>query len=321
MKTYLSIDGGGTKTKYLLSDEKGRQLTEVTFGTTHYLQCGLDGLTANLKQGISQICQQANIEERDIAAAFFAAAGYGDIPEDEEKIRKAAQAAFGDIVFNVGNDCENALIGSLAGQPGINIVAGTGSIGLGFDDEGQLFRSGGWHHIFGGDEGSAYWLACHLIQEFTKQADQRKPKTYLYDYLRQHYQFKNDSDILVLTLEKWNFERETIAALAKDVYHCAQAGDPYCLSLYRQAAGELAEIIRAIKNTLTFSPPIKLSYSGGVFNAGDLILRPLAEQLSGESFELIEPLLTPHAGGIILALRLDHQEVNEEILANLAAIA
>ncbi len=318
MKTYLSIDSGGTKTKYLLCDESGRFLATTTLATAHYLQVGLAGLTANLKTGIQAVCQQANITANDIAAAFFAAAGYGDIPEDEEKITKAAQVAFGSIKFQVGNDCENALIGSLAGQAGINIVAGTGSIGLGFDNEGQLFRSGGWHHIYGGDEGSAYWLACHLIQEFTKQADHRKPKTYLYHYLRDTYQFKHDSDILVMTIEQWNFEREKVATLAKDVYNCAKAGDEYCLDLYKQAANELAEVILAIKNTLTFQKPIKLSYSGGVFQAGDLILAPLAAALDDE-FTVIEPLLSPEAGGIILALRLDNQEINPTILNNLAA--
>jgi len=318
MKTYLSIDGGGTKTKYLLTDELGRQLAETTTATTHYLQCGLDGLTANLQSGIQTICQQAKTTE--ITAAFFAAAGYGDIPDDEEKIATAAKAAFKDVLFGIGNDCENALIGSLAGDPGINIVAGTGSIGLGIDEQGILFRSGGWHHIFGGDEGSAYWLASHFIQEFTKQADDRHKKTYLYQYLRDKYDFKHDSDILVMTIEDWNFEREKIAAMAMDVYQCALAGDEYCLSLYKEAAFELAEVILAIKNTLNFSQPIKLSYSGGVFKAKEFILEPLRDILKNEEFELIEPLLTPHAGGIILAMRLDNQDMTREILDNLSKI-
>ena len=318
MKTYLSIDGGGTKTKYLLTDENGIQLAETTTATTHYLQCGLSGLTDNLQAGLMTICRQANIE--DVTAIFFAAAGYGDIPEDEEKIREAAGKAFENIPFGIGNDCENALIGSLAGDPGINIVAGTGSIGLGYDDNGQMFRSGGWHHIFGGDEGSAYWLACQLIKEFTKQSDGRHPRTYLYQYLKDKYHFKHDSDILVMTIEEWNFDREKVAALALDVYECALAGDECCLNIYKEAAKELTEIILAIKDCLSFNLPIKLSYSGGVFKAGKLILDPLRYELKADEFELIEPLLTPHAGGIILALRLDKREITPEILANLTKI-
>ena len=317
MKYFLSIDGGGTKTFYLLCDQQGRSLAGAFLATTHYLQCGLVKLTDNLNEGIASVCRSAKIDPQQITAAFFAAAGYGDIPADEVKIKNAAQQAFGDIPWQIGNDCENALIGSLAGQPGINIVAGTGSIGLGIDETARLFRSGGWHHIYGGDEGSAYWLACRLIQEFTKQADGRKPKTLLYDYLRKTYDFTFDSDILVRCIEEWGFQREKIAAMAVDVYNCALNGDPFCLDLYSLAAAELAEIISAIKTELAFKLPIKVSYSGGVFNSGKLILKPLESLLPKTDYLLCEPLLSPAAGGIILAMRLAGLTPTESILNKL----
>ena len=68
-------------------------------------------------------------------------------------------------------------------KQGIHVIAGTGSIGLGFDKDSYYVRSGGWHHLFGGDEGSGYWIGCQLIRHFTMQADGREEKTMMFDYI------------------------------------------------------------------------------------------------------------------------------------------
>lgn len=71
---------------------------------------------------------------------------------------------------------KNALAGSLLGKQGIHVIAGTGSIGLGFDKDSYYVRSGGWHHLFGGDEGSGYWIGCQLIRHFTMRRTEEKKK-------------------------------------------------------------------------------------------------------------------------------------------------
>ena len=43
MKTYLGIDGGGTKTKLILCGQDGKVLAEDTRPTCHYMQVGLSG--------------------------------------------------------------------------------------------------------------------------------------------------------------------------------------------------------------------------------------------------------------------------------------
>lgn len=56
--------------------------------------------------------------------------------------------------YKCGNDSQAAWAGSLACQPGVNIVAGTGAIGFGVDANGNMARASGWGP-FCGDEGSA----------------------------------------------------------------------------------------------------------------------------------------------------------------------
>ncbi len=84
--------------------------------------------------------------------------------------------------YRCGNDMVCAWAGSLGGEDGINIVAGTGSIGYG-ERRGRSARAGGWGEVFG-DEGSAYWIAVQGLNVFTRMSDGRLPKGSLYAVFR-----------------------------------------------------------------------------------------------------------------------------------------
>ena len=53
MKTYLGVDGGGSKTLFLLIDEQGQVLGTHTEGPAYHLEIGLEALEAMLSRGIS----------------------------------------------------------------------------------------------------------------------------------------------------------------------------------------------------------------------------------------------------------------------------
>ncbi|MEG0093854.1 MAG: BadF/BadG/BcrA/BcrD ATPase family protein [Erysipelotrichaceae bacterium] len=314
MKYYLGVDGGGTKTKFLLCDSTGKTLAESTQPTCHYLQCGLEGVTKVMKDGLTECVKISNVE---ISKIFVSCAGYGDIENDNLKIKNAVSMAFPDITFRVGNDTENALAGALAGKIGINIIAGTGSIALGIDSTGKTYRSGGWHHIFGGDEGSAYWIACHLILEFTRQSDGRDEKTFLYHYLKEKLNIKDDSDILQICVNDWNFDRTKVAALAALAYQMAKNNDPHAIRIYKAAAKELSEIILAVKQNLIYNKTVLVSYTGGVFKSEKFILNPLKNYLKNNSIKIVEPLLQPDQGSVILAMQMDNLKIDDKIIHNL----
>lgn len=318
MTYYIGIDGGGTKTKFLLCDQKGIILAEDIQPTSHYFQCGLDGLATVIETGITNILTNTKLQPSDIATCFAAIPGYGDIEDDNEKIENAVLKGMKNIKFEIGNDTDNGLAGSLAGQPGINIIAGTGSIGLGLNKKGETLRCGGWHHIFGGDEGSAYWLACKMILEFTRQSDGRDEKTPLYFYLKEALNLNNDSDILVRTITEMEFDRTKIAKLASYLSELAKQEDKYALLFYKEAAKELFDIINTIRLNLNMDKEeTSVSYSGGVFKSGRYILEPLADLFGGMNVKIVAPILPPDAGSLLLALKLDNIPLTNEIIENL----
>ncbi len=298
---FLGIDGGGTKTSFQLTNEAGVVLASLEKMPTNYLVDGLEQVKNVFKQGVIEICKEANIQVSDITRCFTSVAGFGDIKSDEPIVINELQTIFPELDLLVGNDTENALAGSLAGKPGINIIAGTGSIGLGRDTEGNTLRCGGWHHLFGGDEGSGYWIASKLLLAFTRQSDGRDKKTYLYQYLKDKFSWTDDSQMLTMIIEQWQEKRSKIASLAVEVTHCANQGDEVCISILKQAAKELSEIVLGIARGLNLRD-IDVSYSGGVFKAQSFVLGPLAAYLSDYHLKLVEPILSPAAGAIILAM-------------------
>lgn len=323
MKYYLGIDGGGTKTKFTLCDENMKVINEYTGPACHYLQCGYDGLEAIMAEGLDKVCGGAttadgsSLTPADIAFAFVGCAGYGDVATDAPLIGDAIRRGLGDVPVAMGNDCENALAGALGDRPGINIIAGTGSVGCGINEAGDYARCGGWHHVLGGDEGSGYWISWRLIQEFQRQSDGRHERTLLYDALRQALNLDTDDAIVTRVVEEWNLDRTKIASLAPLVSELAVNGDQYAKAILQDAAAELAELAVALYKRLGFgtgdsapsdqaksSPaPVPCSGTGGIFKMGEPVTGPFSEILKANGMEYVEPLAEPDMGAVLLAMK------------------
>lgn len=302
-RKYLSVDCGGTKTAFLLCGENGEPEAECVLGPANYMVNGIESVLSLLKEGIRTVCSHADISMEDITSTFIAMAGYGDVPGDMLEINRIVGECFPGMFITLGNDTESALAGSLLGMSGIHIIAGTGSIGLGYDKNENYIRSGGWHHLFGGDEGSGYWIGCQLLRHFTMQADGREEKSGLYEYMMEKYCLESPEDILTLVVNQWGGAREKIAALAKDAAKLAGLEDRAALDIFRQSGKELAQIVRAVWKRGQFDSPLHISYSGGVFKSKEYIRDAFEKELDGISHIVVPPQLTPAAGGIILASR------------------
>ena len=102
--------------------------------------------------------------------------------------------------------------------------------------------------------------------------------------------------------------RGELAQLSRQVDEAAQAGDAVAVEHFRDAGRELAQICDALRVALRFEPgePVPVSYSGGAFSAGELLLAPLRDALLAASphFEMRLPLHVPHYGAALYAARL-----------------
>lgn len=301
---YLGIDGGGTKTKYLLVDENLQKVCEREGSTIHIHQVGVEGIKNELRENISKVCEEANISIKDISYAFAGVPGYGESLDDMVKIDEVIKEVM-EVPYSIDNDAVNGWAGGTACKPGINIVAGTGSIAYGRNAEGKLARCGGFGPGIG-DDGSAYWIALRTINEYTKQKDGRSEKTVLVDILEKEYNITYKYEIVDIAFNRLKFNRTELAKFSTICFLAAEEGCQACKNIFKDAAKAIFEHIIAISKELNFKDEFVVSYTGGVFKSGKHVLEPLKEMIneSGLKCHLQEPELEPWNGSVLLAYTL-----------------
>lgn len=320
MKTFLGVDGGGTKTRFLLIDETGRVLASHLEGPAYYLEIGLEELRRMLARGIEQTLRQGGVREEELGYAFLGLPAYGE----DSKLLPALDAAPSQALPHGRYHCDNDMVcgwaGALAGADGINIVSGTGSIAYG-EFAGRKARAGGWGELIG-DEGSSYWLAREGLRLFSRMSDGRSPRGPLYEHVRRHFALAGDLDLCAAIYGQDIAQRSHFAQLARLVIASAGEGDGEALGLLESAARELADLIDAVRAQLKIpaGASITVSSSGGMFQPGNGLREALGPALQRRSahYRFVEALLPPDVGAAIQAARLGGAPLSAESLKALA---
>lgn len=319
MARYLGVDGGGSKTAFALIDDTGHVLARATAPTSYYFNDGFDVVERVLAQGITDICGQVGIEASGIDAAFFGIPGYGEASDDIEQLDAVPRKVLGHDRYSCNNDMVCGWAGSLAGEDGINVISGTGSMTYG-ERQGIGHRVGGWGELFG-DEGSAYWVAAQGLNAFSRMSDGRLARGPLYELMRNRLQITSDLDTVSLVIEKWGGNRTSIAALSTTVCEAARENDETCARILALGADELATIIETTRVLVGFGDDeiVPVSYSGGMFSdEGYLGLFRAALQRLPAKFDLHTPLLDPAVGAAIYAAKHSGQPLTSVALHELA---
>jgi N-acetylglucosamine kinase-like BadF-type ATPase len=307
MTLYLGVDGGGTKTEFVCIDANRQVVARALTGTTYHLQVGLDGAVARLAEGIDAVCGQAGIGPADLRHVFFGLPAYGEDAVVDPLLDAACSRLLGHDRYTCDNDMVCGWAGSLACADGINLVAGTGSIGYG-ERQGHKARAGGWGEVFS-DEGSAYWIAIQGLNLFTRMSDGRVPSGPLRQAFVDALDLGNDLDICARVMGEAGMARDEIAGLAPIVSSAAEAGDAAAAAILERAGAELAAIAQALRGQLGFMPEerVSLSWSGGVLTKLEAVRRPFLYHLEAAGrYELVEPRHDPAFGAALYAELRDH---------------
>jgi N-acetylglucosamine kinase-like BadF-type ATPase len=307
---YIGIDGGGTKTNFCLAEEADGSfniLSEYQTTGCYYPNIGKNGIIEVIRKGVGICLKNAGINKISEIKKIQACCGlpaYGELESLMTDVPEIQSEMSVSIIFC--NDAEICHAGALDSNPGITVIAGTGSIAFGYDGMGKKARSGGFGSEMNCDEGSAHYIGLKLIQKFTKQADFREERTLLYDKVKKALELKTGMDIYEFMVEKIKMNREYIAKMAVLAYNTACLGDTVCKGIFSEAAYELYLMAAAVKKQLSLedffeNSPVQVSYAGGVFRAGEYILPELGNLLKKDGMILIEPKYPPVIGACILA--------------------
>ena len=141
IKYLLGIDGGGTKTEFLLTDLNGKEIKRLMLGASNPVNLGLGGAEKVLADGITEISKDVNL----CNVSVFAGLAGGISGNNKTEINKFL-SSFGFGVFGNGSDTDNALEISLKGENGVTVIIGTGIVAFA-QVNGTKHRIGGWGYL------------------------------------------------------------------------------------------------------------------------------------------------------------------------------
>lgn len=300
MNYYLGIDCGGTKTAIVLGSSDGQLCGELRLGAASYRQKGAVNVAETLVQGIAGLLEPRGISRQEVGGIAVGLPCYGESAIGDRTLEALLRERLSPMPLALYNDVVVGWAGSLGLSPGINLVAGTGSIAYGRDQNGHSARCGGWDEFFS-DEGSCYWLGRKALELFSKQSDGRLPRGPLHKAFLRRFELEEDFQLIDKIVPQVSTSREEVAKLQLLLEQAALAGDEAAIAAYESAAGELSLIVAGAKQKLDFKGLCPVSYSGGLFRAGELILAPLVRQLEALGCCVSKPVFTPWVGALLLA--------------------
>ena len=316
----LAVDGGQTSTKAIIARRDGTIL-----GTGRGTPCdhvhGPDGIRKN-REAIHSAANAALLDA-GVPADRILGVGLGltSAPREAE-----ATPIFRGIVdelctpdaFWVDTDFVSNLAGAAAGGTGIVVIAGGGSIGYGIDEHGHEAVAGGLGYLMG-DDGSGWYFGMRALQEAARAYDKRGPMTALLPFVLAHYDLTQIRDIIRIIYAD-GFTRERIATIATDVIRIAEEGDPVAAEIVAEGARRLGETALGVARQLhAAGDPVRVYPTGGIFDAGEIILTPFAEEIrAGWPAATIEtPRFPPVVGALIAVWKTLGDEIDETRLANI----
>lgn len=258
MPLFLGIDGGGTKTRCVVSDENS-VLGSGSGSGCNIVRLGEACARDSLSGAIHEACVQAGVSPQQITRTCAGLSGAGD-----DGIASLAQrlliGMLGGAIEVIG-DMEIALESAFGGGPGVVLIAGTGSIAYGRNAKGETARAGGWGRVIS-DEGSGHWIGLQAIQAALHIYDRGEQ----WGLLRSLMSALGVKDVHDLAAHANADPLPELAPLFPLVAQEAENGDAVAIDVLRRAGRELAGLAAAVVARLfRDSDGVGIATHGGVF--------------------------------------------------------
>lgn len=267
-KYLIGLDGGGTKTKCVITDFNLNPLYTCQGGPSNFLLIGTQIVSETILSLILESTSYLNISTDQIASILIGTTGAGR-QSDAQKIKNdflqyAESKGYSFNSFNVDSDARIALEGAFSGGPGSLLIAGTGSVIFGKDKNNLIHRVGGFGKLIG-DEGSGTTLGRRGLNQIAKEFDGRGEKTILTEILKRDFGI-SDSAQLITEVYRNNFN---VASFAPKVIEATQNGDQAAKKILEEESDELLLHVKSMYNMIG-EETLKLCLIGGTISTENL---------------------------------------------------
>lgn len=264
----IAIDGGGTKTEFVLFTEEGQVIAKQRLGATNPNVCGIEKACKTLKEGIDILLGeygQINFIYAGIAGAYSG--------KNKEHLTNYLKKQYPLYNVRVESDVMNVVGLSQEGGKCTACIVGTGSCVYGYDGK-QLYRTGGWGYLFD-QAGSGYYIGRELIAQTFASCDGLQPESIATKMVIDKLGGKPINCIENL----YGLGSDYIASFAPIAFKAMQDGDKVAEKIIKDSARRIAQLINFVQSK--YSVGNRVIMSGSICQNQKPFQRLVSEYLGG----------------------------------------
>lgn len=313
LKYVAGIDGGGTKTACMISDNHGHILSYViTEGSNHQI-CGLAYTAKCVINAIRSACIYANIGFEQLSFIYLGMAG-ADLKEDIVSLSSIFHEELGGIQFIIENDRWNVFACGLNAWGAVSIC-GTGSSMAVKEKKGRVLASRALGYMLGNCGGGNYLAKIALHHAF--RCDEH---TGVYTRLVTEVPLLCECismEELAARIYASGYQYQARYNISKLVFKLAAEGDVICRKIIQEMGEEMGEMIANLIKEAGLKQeavPVILSGSLYVTDKNRLLLQSLENKIR-KTVPLAEfqtVTCPPAVGAVFMALEKINVYLTEE---------
>ena len=242
MNFFLALDAGGTKTDYVLVDEK-TELARVRTGTIKRMRTDAKTAAQNLDFALRHLTTQSGVSMQSITRTCVGTAGEA-VPLVADWLRQAITSRVSGELMLIG-DVEIALDAAFPEETGVLVLAGTGSNVAARTSTGTLITAGGWGPALA-DQGSGQRIGMESLRAIFLAKDEGRSTRLLQDVM-DYWQLAT-VDLLVEHAN--SIPPPDFSKLVELVMQAAKLGDDVAAEVLRREGESLAYLVRLVMRRL-----------------------------------------------------------------------
>ena len=261
-----AIDGGGTKTEFVLFTGEGRILKRLLMGGSNPNTVGMEGTQALIRSGMDRLLAL----EPGISALYAGIAGCG-IAAHQRCLEGWLKKTYPMLRIRVASDVPNVIYSSPAEERCIAVICGTGSVVFAKTPE-AMHRLGGWGWLW--ESGcSGYDFGRDAMEAALAARDGLGPDTCLRELVEQRL----GGNVQEKLGDIYRLGQDGIAAFSATFFTALERGDPVAEAILEKNALRLARLINAAAERYDCGQDVVLA--GGLTARKDILEAALTPKL------------------------------------------
>lgn len=314
MRGLLAVDGGGTKTEFVLTDISGKVLTRNIYAGTNLNSVSYEDALMTLTAGTKDALRLAEKKGIEVSGAFFGLAG-GVNGKNQDIIYKFFKPRFfANTNFSNHGDELNAINVGVKNAPnGIVVIAGTGS-NVSIKKDGQVLPNpqlSGWGFMFD-NGGSGYDYGRDAVLAAKADVNGTGKPTLITSML----EAKLGCPVFDGLKQMYEGGAKFVASLAPAVFDAYRQNDDVATRIVFEQSQNVANLINNAHAAIGSDVSAEVGLVGGIFAHEREVLEPFLKAQVDSNLKLQFPQENQVYGALMEAAKNAGVEPNDDFLAN-----